>query len=134
MTAKGQPRTEKVREYHRRWHAANRDRVNACARARYARNPEAVNSYHKKKAFFLKTFYGITREDRDKIIEEQGGVCPGCNVVLDLTLRHQVQVDHDHETNKVRGVLCFGCNSAIGRAKDNAETLRRLAAYLEAHK
>lgn len=39
-------------------------------------------------------------------------------------------IDHDHETGKVRGVLCGNCNSALGFVKDNIETLQGLVTYL----
>ncbi|MER0478849.1 endonuclease domain-containing protein [Streptomyces sp. Edi2] len=44
---------------------------------------------------------------------------------------HPVQVDHDHETGKVRGVLCFSCSAALGQFKDRPDVLRRAAEYLE---
>ncbi|MFG2530740.1 endonuclease domain-containing protein [Streptomyces sp. NPDC048516] len=42
-----------------------------------------------------------------------------------------VQVDHDHETGKVRGVLCFSRSAALGQFKDRPDVLRRAAEYLE---
>jgi hypothetical protein len=43
----------------------------------------------------------------------------------------KVVFDHCHVNNKFRGWLCNGCNSALGHAKDNPDTLRKLAEYLE---
>nr|WP_079404456.1 endonuclease VII domain-containing protein [Streptomyces sp. 3211] len=40
-------------------------------------------------------------------------------------------VDHDHQTGKVRGVLCFSCNAALGQFKDRPDVMRRAAAYVE---
>ncbi|WP_427925502.1 endonuclease domain-containing protein [Streptomyces sp. cg40] len=42
-----------------------------------------------------------------------------------------VHVDHCHETGRVRCVLCFNCNSAIGKLGDDPDAVRRAAAYLE---
>ncbi|MFE5188252.1 endonuclease VII domain-containing protein [Streptomyces sp. NPDC056628] len=42
-----------------------------------------------------------------------------------------VHVDHCHETGRVRGVLCFNCNSAIGKLGDDPDAVRRAAAYSE---
>ena len=39
--------------------------------------------------------------------------------------------DHNHQTGSFRGWICNSCNIALGMVKDNPETLRRLAAYLE---
>ncbi len=43
----------------------------------------------------------------------------------------QNQIDHDHATGKIRGVLCPSCNTGIGKLGDNIEGLRRALAYLE---
>ncbi|MFE6227458.1 endonuclease VII domain-containing protein [Streptomyces sp. NPDC057854] len=40
-------------------------------------------------------------------------------------------VDHDHRTGKVRGVLCFSGNAALGQFKDRPDVIRRAAAYVE---
>jgi hypothetical protein len=42
-------------------------------------------------------------------------------------------VDHCHRTGKVRGVICQGCNKALGFIKDRPETAERMAAYLRGH-
>lgn len=82
--------------------------------------------------------YGITVERLDEMMIEQNGLCAVCEgpstkihhgsqKVMDLC------VDHDHETGKVRGLLCDRCNRAIGLLQDSAANLRRAAAYLERH-
>ncbi|MGH2785637.1 MAG: endonuclease domain-containing protein [Actinomycetota bacterium] len=40
-------------------------------------------------------------------------------------------MDHNHETGKVRGILCFGCNGGLGQFLDNIESLRRAIEYVE---
>ncbi|MEU4875427.1 endonuclease VII domain-containing protein [Streptomyces sp. NPDC021608] len=73
----------------------------------------------------LKRQYGLTEAERDELIASQGGVCCICLTALP---RH---VDHCHETGRVRGVLCFSCNAALGQFKDRPEAIRRAAAYVE---
>jgi len=46
----------------------------------------------------------------------------------------RLHIDHDHETGKYRGVLCHGCNVALGMAKDNIEILEKLIKYLKTNK
>jgi len=76
--------------------------------------------------------YGITPEDYDHLYRQQGGVCAICKVVPPLG--KPLQVDHDHETKKVRGLVCHGCNLIIGHAKDNTERLDAARAYILHHR
>ncbi|MEU4658644.1 endonuclease VII domain-containing protein [Streptomyces sp. NPDC023723] len=77
------------------------------------------------RAGHLKRQYGITEAERDELIASQGGVCCVC---LAAPAAH---VDHCHETGRVRGVLCFSCNAALGQFKDRPDAIRRAAAYVE---
>ncbi|WP_107103789.1 MULTISPECIES: endonuclease VII domain-containing protein [unclassified Streptomyces] len=77
------------------------------------------------RAGHLKRSYGITESERDEMIASQMGVCCICLAAP------AVHVDHCHETGRVRGVLCFNCNSAIGKLGDDPDTLRRAISYLE---
>jgi hypothetical protein len=82
----------------------------------------------KAKAYNLRR-YGITLFEYDKMLDEQGGVCKICKEPP--SKRFSLSVDHDHETGRVRGLLCGNCNFALGYAKDNPSTLRKMADYLE---
>ncbi|MFI2377736.1 endonuclease VII domain-containing protein [Streptomyces sp. NPDC018964] len=77
------------------------------------------------RAGHLKRQYGLTEAERDELIASQGGVCCIC---LAAPAAH---VDHCHETGRVRGVLCFSCNAALGQFKDRPDAIRRAAAYVE---
>ncbi|WP_416964423.1 endonuclease VII domain-containing protein [Streptomyces sp. Agncl-13] len=73
----------------------------------------------------LRRKYGITEAERDAMVASQMGLCVIC------LKAPAVHVDHCHETGRVRGVLCFNCNSAIGKLGDDPDAVRRAAAYLE---
>nr|WSX52706.1 endonuclease VII domain-containing protein [Streptomyces sp. NBC_00974] len=77
------------------------------------------------RAGHLKRSYGMTEADRDEMIAAQGGVCLICKK------RAAVHVDHCHTTGRVRGVLCFNCNTAIGKLGDDPDAARRVVSYLE---
>ncbi|WP_332835394.1 endonuclease VII domain-containing protein [Streptomyces jeddahensis] len=74
---------------------------------------------------YFKRKYGLTPDELEGLIAGQGGVCVIC-----LSARPE-HVDHCHETGRVRGVLCFSCNAALGQLKDQPDAMRRAAAYVE---
>jgi Recombination endonuclease VII len=77
------------------------------------------------RANHLQRNYGLTEAERDAMIAAQYGLCAICLAAP------PVHVDHCHNTGRVRGVLCFNCNSAIGKLRDDPGAARRAAAYLE---
>jgi hypothetical protein len=76
--------------------------------------------------------YGVTPDFVEALFEVQGGCCAICRRPLDgekLDLTAP-QVDHDHETGLVRGILCRACNTGLGMLGDSVETLRAALTYL----
>jgi hypothetical protein len=74
----------------------------------------------------LKRIYGISSDDYESMLEAQNGVCWICQKSEDVKL----SVDHDHDTGKVRGLLCNRCNRGIGNFDDEPELLQRAVYYL----
>ena len=67
----------------------------------------------------MKRNYGITIEDYDRMFKEQGGVCKICGTDNPGKGKGRFSIDHNHETGKVRGLLCYSCNVAIGHLQDD---------------
>jgi hypothetical protein len=74
--------------------------------------------------------YGITVEDFDSMIKNQNGECAICGGVR-VIVQGGLCVDHCHKTNKVRGLLCNHCNTALGKFDDNIELLKNAIKYLK---
>lgn len=70
--------------------------------------------------------YGLTPYQYRELLNAFDHQCAVCGS-SDRTLH----VDHCHDTNRVRGILCAQCNQALGLAGDDPELLRQLADYLE---
>jgi len=81
-----------------------------------------------KQASRVKAMYGITPEEYIMMYEKQEGKCAICGQ-LPTTLRG-LHTDHNHITNKVRGLLCHGCNTGIGALKEDTEILSNAIKYL----
>ncbi|MEU8138986.1 endonuclease VII domain-containing protein [Streptodolium elevatio] len=103
---------------HSEWHIHRRSSDGFAARCKACRAVEG-------RAGHLKRQYGITEQRYQEMVRQQVGRCAICLVAK------AEHVDHDHETGKVRAVLCFNCNAALGHFKDRPDALRRAAAYLE---
>jgi hypothetical protein len=82
----------------------------------------------KQKDNALRAQYGITLDQYERMADEQGGNCRICESALDLGF--YTAVDHDHDTGRVRGLLCSKCNMALGAFKDSAALLERAIDYL----
>ncbi|MGX1632740.1 endonuclease VII domain-containing protein [Streptomyces albidoflavus] len=80
-------------------------------------------------AVFLDKRYGLTMEAYQALVADHAGRCAICNDAPEQRLH----IDHDHKSGVVRGLLCRGCNHALGNALDDPARLRAMADYLERH-
>ena len=83
--------------------------------------------------YALKRRYGITVEDYENLLKQQHFGCAICGTPSCKTGRN-FAVDHCHETGKVRGLLCAGCNQGLGNFKDDVGYLEDAISYLRKFK
>jgi hypothetical protein len=76
---------------------------------------------------------GVCNTEYDKMLVRQKGSCAICSSTLNSSRYTKLAVDHDHKTGKVRGLLCTGCNTALGLMKDSPIRLEKAAEYLKRH-
>lgn len=77
--------------------------------------------------------YNLTLDAWDELLIKQGGKCAICPRVEPGGKYNVWSIDHCHISGKVRGLVCRWCNTMLGMSKDNPETLRAAATYLEKH-
>ena len=75
------------------------------------------------------SLYGLTKEQFLELAERQGYCCAVCNA-SSKDAPYRLAVDHNYATNEIRGLLCSGCNFALGLMADDADALQRGADYL----
>jgi len=99
-----------------------RERINSKKRKRskeFRRNDNLMNRF------------GITTEIYEAMLNNQLGLCAICKSTRTINPTGQNHcVDHNHETGKIRGLLCHYCNSGIGKFNDNIEMLQKALTYL----
>jgi hypothetical protein len=79
----------------------------------------------KQAAGHLRRKFGLTPEQWQEIAEAQGYACKLCGE------KKRLATDHSHSNGKVRGLLCWNCNSGMGKFKHNPALLRAAADYIE---
>jgi len=94
-------------------HKSTKDGYGTYCRPCY--NYQTLAGKHRKR-------YGLTPE---QMAEMKKTGCELCGTMSNL------HIDHNHETNEIRGVLCTNCNRGLGHFKDSPELLKKAAEYLE---
>lgn len=81
----------------------------------------------------MRKTYGLSKEQYDKLLEMQGGVCKICGAEPKSVraINRRLSVDHIHGTHKVRGLLCNRCNVAIGFMDEDISFLESAIQYLK---
>jgi len=104
----------------RKYVGTKQERIRQAAKAWRDNNPDKVlNKRYQER-------YGITYSEYKARSVTQAFKCKICGVD-----ERKLVVDHDHKTQKVRGLLCHSCNCAIGLLKDNVDVLKSAINYLE---
>jgi hypothetical protein len=133
-------RSEFINEKNRRRYQENRDKWLVQKKEYYLKNRDHLLEV-RRKAYYegrqtnltqtvakrsrLKTEFGITLADVERMTIEQNHRCAICNQ------KKMLVVDHCHKTGKVRGLLCRLCNTYIGSIGESTETLEKAIAYLK---
>ena len=108
--------------------------------AEYKRQYRKLRENHGPELSLMKVCYerGITVEKYYQMLEEQDNRCAIC--LQEETCKdskhdriRRLSIDHCHITKKARGLLCQGCNVAIGRFKDDIELMERAINYVKKH-
>lgn len=140
-------RMAKCKECHkqvtRNWQLRNPERMRKIAKDWYHRTPEnrqysidkarEWQATHKdrdnqrKFAYNLKRNYGLSYETYCEMELKQDGKCAICN----KPPYRNLDVDHNHETGKIRKLLCSNCNTALGLLKDDTELFTKAIEYLK---
>jgi len=107
-----------------------KDCKNAAARKIRIDEPERYAKYKKRHNEYLKEKrYGISQDQFDKMLVDQNNMCKICG--NEFKIIKDAHIDHCHNRNIVRGILCNGCNIAIGQFYDNTDIMDNAIKYLQ---
>lgn len=94
----------------------------------YGRKPEIREKIRAKTKI---RHYNLSSDQFKLLMKNQNEKCATCGLSFGLSRDDCPHVDHNHSTNKVRGLLCGKCNVALGYAKENINTLKAMIKYLK---
>ena len=100
------------------WYELTSSKLSGKSRGKYLRMRRNGNLMRK---------YGITVDEYDRILSKRGGVCKICSK---SSQGISLAVDHDHQTGRIRGILCENCNRGLGMFKDSPMLLAEAIKYL----
>lgn len=109
---------EAQRAYQRAWAQRNRERVREYSRTFYWRHRDGERARHRRRK------YGVDASLVLTLNRVQGGLCAICRKAA------ATDVDHDHRSGTIRGLLCNQCNVGLGSFKDDPSRLLAAAQYL----
>jgi len=127
---------DKIREINRRSHAKARQNpekaqaIRAYQSLYREQNRNILSDKERERRF------GITRHEYAEMFHKQNGLCAICSLPETATRNGKVKalaVDHDHESKKVRGLLCSDCNTGIGKLKEDRNVFLSAIKYLDKH-
>jgi hypothetical protein len=107
---------ERIRQNSRRYYLNNIEKFREKEK-KYRTDPKRIayrikyrlENKEKSKDYKLKKNYGISIKDYKEMLKKQNYKCSLCNKI-----KKSLSVDHDHDTGKVRELLCFNCNIKLG--------------------
>ena len=142
------------REYARKWRSKNSEYYKQYCKSRYDANAETMRD--KSKSYRLKNpqkvkdsqhkwylkneekvweyninkHYGISKNDYIKLLELQGNRC----IICEQKCEDRLSIDHDHDTYKIRGLVCNRCNLLIGYIENtDINLIKRVIKYLKSN-
>lgn len=146
-----QKNKETLKEKHKKYSLENKEKVDEKRKEYTELNKDKLKEQRKdfyktltrdeRKNRDLKSKYNITVDTYKTMLEAQQHSCACCGItVKELTLiypnsfHNSLVVDHCHEKNKVRDLLCCKCNTLVGYIEKRKEILPKVYEYIEKHK
>lgn len=122
-----QSNKNKIKMKNNIWAKNNKEKRRKTAKLWYLNNKDKVLETYKIKGKDqkLKRLYNISLEEFNKLYKQQNGKCLICK-----KSEKTLCVDHNHQTNKIRGLLCNNCNTGLGLFQDNINILTSAINYL----
>jgi hypothetical protein len=134
---------EKIKEYNKEYYLKNKEKIKEYNLKNKEKRKEYFKEYmrdwlqkpeniERNKNYKLIKRYNLTLEQFNDKLKNQNNKCTLCYTTFDEKI-NKACVDHNHQTGKIRDILCFFCNSTLGLVKENKNILNNMINYLNKH-
>ncbi len=129
---------EKLKEQQKAYQIKNKETIDTYKQAWYEKNKEKIlverKVYRKKKAsqrllYNRRIRFGLSKDKIEDLYKLHDNRCAICGKTEQENKR-ALSIDHDHNTEEIRGLLCNNCNIGIGNLQDNPQLLLNAYIYL----
>ncbi len=123
---------DRIRNYQKQWREANAEHVAVYQKAYHAEWKARDDVQQALRETRIAKTYQLSPDEFNDLWDSQHGECAICHVKMHPRGRKldSVCVDHNHKTGAVRGLLCRGCNHAIGNFRDDPDIVFSAFEYL----
>ncbi len=115
--------------YNKSYYHRNRDKIRAQQKVYAAKTKRERTQYNHE--WHLKTKYGLSQEQWDKLFALQGNKCAICGKKKFGEGKRGPHTDHCGNGGHIRGILCRSCNTALGHFGHSVRRLRSAIKYME---
>ena len=139
MTTDRASKSKSNKEYHQAWRDAHKESEKASKARWREKNRDHIRQHAKEyrkraghitRAKDLRIKYGLTPVQYDAMLEAQNHRCAICGKTPLENGKH-LTIDHCHKTGKVRGLLCYRCNTGLASFKDELSIVINAMTYLK---
>ena len=127
---------QKRKEYARNWYLENKEERDKYRKQWYEKNKtrlqeKQLKNHEERWSYRIFKNFGINNEQYYEMEKNQKYKCAICGTTEPGGQNKKWCIDHDHETGKVRGLLCYYCNVGLGHFKDDRQFLEEAIKYLD---
>lgn len=127
----GQSAADYNREYNKEWRKRNKDKCVLYSKRRRHKHPLRCAASEAKRRGYP---YAAGEVERWERAYDEATTCQLCGRSLTASGHRRKVVDHDHRTGLIRGIICRGCNSAIGALGDSIGGLMQAVNYMSGNR
>ena len=124
---------ERIKNRRKQFYKENRERLLTIQKNYNEKHLVGIRKY--QRVYYRYKCYGIGKDEFEQMLLSQNNRCGICEIIFDLSSKKNCpHVDHNHNTGKLRRLLCMKCNCGIGNFNEDTSLMKKAIEYLQLYK